>query len=91
MESDDVKFIYLVTRSVNIGKKMKECKRQRWGLGPFLYPKIKIKKKQENHHRAPAGCKNMTRTRVDQKSAAAEIPGNRLVLKASREEDFSHL
>jgi hypothetical protein len=33
----------------------------------------------------------MTRTRVDQKSAAAEIPGNRLVLKASREEDFSHL
>jgi hypothetical protein len=45
MESDDVKFIYLVTRSVNIGKKMKECKRQRWGLGPFLYPKKKIKKK----------------------------------------------
>jgi hypothetical protein len=26
---------------------MKECKRQRWGLGPFLYPKIKIKKKNK--------------------------------------------
>lgn len=63
-------------------------------MGPwtlFVSQNKNKKKKQENHHRAPAGCKNMTRTRVDQKSAAAEIPGNRLVLKASREEDFSHL
>jgi hypothetical protein len=88
MESDDVKFIYLVTPSVNIGKKMKECKDK---MGPWTPFVSQNKKKTRKSSQSPAGCKNMTRTRVDQKSAAAEIPGNRPVLKASREEDFSHL